>query len=76
MPSEGSWRWFPAFLVDLPFSLLLIELPESVPPLVVYGVLGSLWWYLIALLIIKGFNKLKKNKADENYEMNKHRDQV
>ena len=49
-PSEGGWWWFPAFLVDLPFSILLMFVNYIVPsPLIVFGVLGTLWWYLIGV---------------------------
>ena len=49
-PSEGGWSWFPVFLVDLPFSILLMFVNYIVPsPLIVFGVLGTSWWYLISV---------------------------
>ena len=45
-PSEGGWWWFQAFLVDLPFSILLLFISRLVPVgFVVFGVFGTLWWY-------------------------------
>ena len=50
--SEGSWLWFGAFTIDLPFSLILINAPNWMSPLFSYGVLGSIWWYFIASAVI------------------------
>ena len=48
--SEGGWWWFPMYLVDLPFSALLVHVP-FLPGLVVFGVFGTLWWYFIGVII-------------------------
>lgn len=60
MQSEGSWGWFLVFLVDLPFSMLLLELAKNMPPLLLFGVFGSAWWYLITFLILKLTGKIIK----------------
>ena len=46
---EGSWGWFLVFLIDLPFSILLVFLQNVVSPLLVFGVLGTLWWYFLSV---------------------------
>jgi hypothetical protein len=52
-PAEGSWQWFPVFVIDFPASIVPLTLvPSSVPPLVSYGLLGSAWWYLVISAII------------------------
>ena len=49
-PSEGGWWWFPLFLVDLPFSSLLMFVGYVVPSgFIVFGVFGTLWWYLLSV---------------------------
>ena len=50
-PSEGSWQWFPVFLVDLPISVLLMFLGYLLPGWAVLGIFGTLWWYFISALI-------------------------
>jgi hypothetical protein len=50
LESEGSWAWFPVFLVDFPFSILLLPLLKIADPLLVFGLLGSAWWFLISRL--------------------------
>ncbi len=52
LPSEGSWAWFLVFLVDFPFSILLLQLLNVVDPLLVFGILGTLWWYLVSRLLL------------------------
>ena len=59
IPTEGSWKWFPAFLVDLPFSLLLVFLQNVVSPLLVFGILGTLWWYFLSILMAILLAKLR-----------------
>jgi hypothetical protein len=46
----GSWSWFPVFLIDFPFSFLLIRI-EFLPPIVIFGIFGTLWWYVLAIVI-------------------------
>jgi hypothetical protein len=47
LTSEGSWVWFLVFLVDFPFSILLLPLLKIADPLLVFGLLGTAWWFLI-----------------------------
>jgi hypothetical protein len=49
--SEGSWRWFPAFIVDFPASLLVILATWlGAPTFIAFVTIGSVWWaFVIAL---------------------------
>ena len=55
-PSEGSWYWFPVFAIDFPLSILTLladnalqaGLGVRLPGLVLFGVTGTLWWYLLS----------------------------
>ena len=54
-PTEGSWWWFPLFVVDFPFSFLLmllkVLLPSGLPTgFIVFGVFGTMWWYFLSVL--------------------------
>jgi hypothetical protein len=50
--SEGGWAWFPIYLVDLPFSYVLLFVGRFVPSgFVVFGILGTLWWYFISVFV-------------------------
>jgi hypothetical protein len=42
-----TWPWLLPYAVDLPLSLVLVPLSDRIPPLVVFGVLGTAWWYVI-----------------------------
>jgi hypothetical protein len=50
LASEGSWGWFLVFLIDWPFSVVLLPLLKLADPLLVFGILGTAWWYLISRL--------------------------
>ena len=58
--SEGSWAWFVVFLIDFPFSVLLLPALRIAPPLLVFGVLGTGWWYLITLVVVHCFGRLSR----------------
>jgi hypothetical protein len=53
-PSEGSWGWYPVFLLDLPLSIVLEVLsgPNS-SALFIYGVIGSLWWFFVGPALVR-----------------------
>ena len=54
----GGWTWFPVFLVDFPFSILLLPVLKSVShPFIVFAIGGCLWWYFIAVLAAFIFKK-------------------
>lgn len=62
LASEGSWGWFLVFLVDFPFSIALLPLVKIADPLLVFGVLGTAWWYLISRLAIYGVGRLSSGE--------------
>jgi hypothetical protein len=50
----GLEGWGVMFIVDLPFSILIAPLPwYNVPLPWAFGVLGTLWWYFVSVIIIK-----------------------
>jgi hypothetical protein len=55
--TEGSWQWFFVFVIDFPFSIALIPVVNVVHPLLAFGVLGTLWWYLINWLVVSCFRR-------------------
>jgi hypothetical protein len=59
-PSEGSWQWFPAFLADFPASIAFLALPISAHPLLVFGLLGSLWWFVLMYTITYALLRLRR----------------
>ena len=58
-PSEGSWQWLPMLLIDFPASLLVLLLARvyGMPPLLLFGVIGSLWWYLLVRWVARWLRK-------------------
>jgi hypothetical protein len=67
--SEGSWQWFPVFFIDLPFSLLLVFLQNVISPILVFGILGTLWWYIVSLgllWLIRTISKLLPMKRSQS----------
>jgi hypothetical protein len=58
--AEGSWGWFVAFLLDLPFSILLLYLPQAVPPFISFGILGTAWWYFLVFFLIRFCSKIRQ----------------
>ncbi len=48
---EGSWGGFVLFVIDFPISLLLMLLPFKWDQWVLFGIFGSLWWYILGVLI-------------------------
>ena len=47
---EGSWGGFFLFILDFPVSLLML-LPINWNKWMLFGVIGSLWWYAVGALI-------------------------
>ena len=60
--SEGSWRWFRVFVLDLPISLVLVQSSSWVSPLILFGIFGSIWWYFISSLMFFIFAKFSARK--------------
>ena len=51
--NPNEWQWFPVFVVDLPFSMLLrfLAFLKFLPPILIFGLFGTLWWYVVSLSI-------------------------
>ncbi len=60
IPTEGAWMWFPVFFLDFPFSILLLPLLDTTNPLLVFGILGTLWWYILSILLALLFRGIYK----------------
>jgi hypothetical protein len=61
--AEGSWAWFLVFLADFPLSIVLLPAANRAGYLLVFGVAGTLWWYLlsrIGVYIICGIGAASK----------------
>jgi hypothetical protein len=44
--------WQKVIIVDFPFSIVLVGLMfRNDNPLFIFGILGTLWWYLLSLVI-------------------------
>jgi len=60
--SSDQWGWVIVSTVDFPFSILIAMLFHSIAPVLAFGILGTLWWYILgwlgAKLIIKMVNKV------------------
>jgi hypothetical protein len=60
--SEGSWKWFPVFVLDFPASMLTVMLSQpDTPPLLKFGIVGSLWWFFVCGGIAILLRKKKKS---------------
>lgn len=59
--------WGGLFLIDLPFSLLIVSLPWHfpIPPWLAFGTLGTLWWYVLSRLIDKYLAGHPRNDNDK-----------
>lgn len=65
-PSEGSWQWFPAFVIDFPASLVWLLLLQSVmSPLIFFGLFGSAWWFYLVIWFTRVID-LPPNHGDRN----------
>jgi hypothetical protein len=49
---EGSWGGFLIFLIDLPFSILLLPLFAVADNVLVLAIFGTGWWYLVSRFIL------------------------
>jgi hypothetical protein len=58
-----NWGWFPIFVIDLPFSILLLRIANlgssfneygaQAYSLLVFGLGGSAWWLLINVFLVR-----------------------
>ncbi len=66
--SEGSCMWFPVFVVDAPFSLLLLAAESafgewSLPALAVFGLAGTAWWGFLSWAIVSAIHRALEKPA-------------
>jgi hypothetical protein len=47
----GGWQWYPMFVIDLPFSVVLLFASQIMPEYLAYGVFGTIWWFAIGVFI-------------------------
>lgn len=47
---SAEWGWVVVTAIDFPISAVLIALLHNLPPLVYFGIFGTLWWYLMGWL--------------------------
>lgn len=44
---ESAWQYL--FVIDIPMSVIIVAISYSFDhPLVLFGTLGTLWWYLLS----------------------------
>lgn len=59
--------WGAMFVVDLPVSLLIAPLPwYSIHPLVAFGILGTLWWYVLSTLFYRYAIRYDRRETQSN----------
>ena len=61
-PSEG-WGWVIVTSIDFPFSIPIIALLHDLPPLLSFGIFGTLWWYLLGWLLAKLIVKINSSMS-------------
>ena len=61
MNFEGSWGGFFLFVIDFPISLIVL-LPVGWNHWLFFGVVGSLWWYLIGMLLQRAVARRKRRR--------------
>ena len=58
VPAEGSWGWLLPFPAAFPFSIVLLPLTKALPPLLTFGIFGTLWWFLISKMIAAAISRI------------------
>jgi hypothetical protein len=54
-PAEGSWQWFPVFVLDFPVSWISILLANAgLSPFFAFGLIGTLWWFAVVSVMTYG----------------------
>jgi hypothetical protein len=56
---EGSWGGFFLFVIDFPFSLIILFLSKLLNGWIAFAILGSLWWYALGMFMIWAYRKLR-----------------
>ncbi len=52
LPHSEWSAWFFVYLIDFPVSILALVLDPPLPPLVSFGIVGTVWWYLISRAVL------------------------
>jgi hypothetical protein len=60
--SAGSWDWFPLFVLDLPLSLTFPSLQSKASNVVLFGGLGTLWWFVLVWMPILFFTVARRHR--------------
>jgi hypothetical protein len=60
--SDGSWKWFPVFLVDFPVSILFLPLQKFLPNEVIFGLFGTIYWFALVFGLGTLFGRLMRRK--------------
>ena len=59
--------WFLAFLGDIPASILGMFLSYLTPPVVAFGIVGTLWWYCVGYFVRFGYRKIRHSGRAQFY---------
>jgi len=70
---QAPMNWVIFALLDFPISLLyFLDWPKFTntilatifyPPYFIHGLLGAIWWYVVANIILKVIGTIKKNRS-------------
>ena len=61
--SEGSWGWFPMFVVDFPFSIALLPVINGLGPAPAFVVLGTIWWFVLSRGAVALWSRLRERRS-------------
>jgi hypothetical protein len=70
-PSEG-WGWVVVTGIDFPLSIPLLTLLHALPPLLSFGIFGTLWWYLLGWLLAKFIVKCNASMSEGSEKKANH----
>lgn len=52
IPHEQSvWNWLLIALIDVPVSIPIMVTTAWIPPLLAYGIAGTLWWFWLVWFV-------------------------
>ena len=62
--AHSDTGWQKLLVIDFPFSIVLAGLMfRGIDPLLSFGILGTLWWYVLSLVVRRLFRpRLRKNE--------------
>jgi hypothetical protein len=62
---NSDW-WGIMFVVDLPISVLITPLFWYIRPMLAFGIVGTVWWYLLSRLIVRLIVRQRRDSSPEN----------